>query len=190
VLYYPHAQDPHNEMQIVVRSASGTGAIAGAVRDAIHRIDPDLPVAQLRPYTALLGDALSDSELALSLLGAFAMMALALAAAGIYGVMAFVVAERRVEFGIRLALGASAGDLVRLVCSHGLRLTIAGVALGLIGARLTSTLLHDMVVGVGATDPAVFAGTAALLALIAMAASLVPALRAMHLDPIDALKPR
>jgi putative ABC transport system permease protein len=188
VLYYPHAQGPGNAMQIVVRAAGSPDQVAGAVRNAMHRIDPDLPVAQLRPYAELLGGALTDAKLALSLLGAFAIMALVLAAAGIYSVMAYVVAQRRVEFGIRLALGASSSDLLRLVCGQGLRLTILGVGLGLIGARLTSTLLGDMVVGVGATDPAVFISTAALLALIAMAACVVPALRAMRVDPIDALK--
>ena len=124
----------------------------------------------------------------LSLLGSFALMAMVLAAAGIYGVMAYAVAHRRLEFGIRLALGATPRDLVRLVGMHSLRLTAVGIVLGLIGARLTSSLLGDLVVGVGATDPRVFAVTAVCLGSVALLASIVPALRATRIDPSDALR--
>ena len=120
----------------------------------------------------------------LSLLGSFALMAMVLAAAGIYGVMAYAVAQRRLEFGIRLALGATPRDLVRLVGMHSLRLTV-GIVLGLIGARLTSSLLGDLVVGVGATDPRVFAVTAVCLGSVALLASIVPALRATRIDPSE-----
>jgi putative ABC transport system permease protein len=107
VVYVPYAQGPNPWMQLVVRAQSTPAAIAGAVREAMHRIDADLPVAELRPMSAYVSDALGDTEVALSLLGLFALMAVALAAAGIYGVMAYAVAQRRLEFGIRLALGAS-----------------------------------------------------------------------------------
>jgi putative ABC transport system permease protein len=188
VVYYPHAQAPDGSMQLVVRAASTPAAIAGGVRDAMQRLDPDLPVSELKPMTAFLGDALGDTEVALSLLGSFALMAIALAAAGIYGVMAYAVAQRRLEFGIRLALGASPRDLVRLVGMQSLRLTAAGIGLGLAGAWLTSSLLGDLVVGVTATDPRVFAATAVLLATIALAACVVPALRATRVDPNEALR--
>ena len=188
VAYYPHAQGPNGDMQLVVRAASSPGAIAGGVREAMQRIDADLPVAELKPMTAFLSGALGDTEVALSLLGSFALMAIALAGAGIYGVMAYVVAQRRLELGIRLALGATPGDLVRLVGAQSLRLTAAGIVLGLIGARLTASLLGDMVVGVRATDPRVFAATALVLAAIAFAASVLPALRATRVDPNEALR--
>ena len=129
-----------------------------------------------------------DTEVALSLLGSFALMALVLAAAGIYGVMAYAVAQRRLEFGIRLALGAAPRDLVRLVAVHSLRLTAVGIFLGLAGARLTSSLLGNLVQGVGATDPRVFLATAAFLGVISMLACLVPALRATRVDPNEALR--
>jgi putative ABC transport system permease protein len=187
VVYYPHAQGPTAAMQIVVR-ATAPAAVAAGVRAAMQRLDADLPVAELRPMTAFLSDALGDTEVALSLLGAFAAMALALAAAGIYGVMAYAVAQRRLEFGIRLALGASPRDLLRLVGGQGLRLTGAGILLGLAAARLTSSLLADMVQGVAVTDVRVFGATAVLLALIAMSACVVPALRATAVDPNDALR--
>ena len=188
VAYYPHAQGPDGNMQLVIRSASAPGAIAGGVREAMQRLDPDLPVTELKPMTTFLSGALGDTEVALSLMGSFALMAIALAAAGIYGVMAYAVAQRRVEFGIRLALGATPRDLVRLVGMQSLRLTAAGIALGLVGARLTSSLLGDLVVGVGTADPRVFASTAAFLASVALAACLVPALRATRVDPNDALR--
>jgi putative ABC transport system permease protein len=188
VTYYPHAQGPDGSMQLVVRAASSPAVIAGGVREAMRRLDADLPVTELKPMTTFLSGALGDTEVALSLLGSFALMAIVLAAAGIYGVMAYVVAQRRLEFGIRLALGAAPRDLIRLVGLQGLRLTAAGIALGLIGARLTSSLLGDLVVGVGAADPRVFASTALVLACMALAACVVPALRAMRVDPIDALK--
>jgi putative ABC transport system permease protein len=138
--------------------------------------------------TYFIAGALSDTEVALSLLGSFALMALALAAAGIYGVMAYAVAQRRTEFGIRLALGAAPRDLVRLVGAHSMRLTGAGIAIGLAGAWLTSSLLGDLVEGVRPTDPRVFAATAAFLALVATAACVVPALRATRVNPNDALR--
>jgi putative ABC transport system permease protein len=187
-VYYPYAQGPTADMQIVVRAASSPSAITGGVRDAMQHIDGDLPVTELKPMTAFLSGALGDTEVALSLLGSFALMALALAAAGIYGVMAYAVSQRRLEFGIRLALGAGPRDLVRLVGMQSLRLTAIGIVLGLIGARLTSSLLGDLVVGVGATDPRVFAATAAFLACVGLAACVAPALRATKVDPNEALR--
>jgi putative ABC transport system permease protein len=190
VIYYPHAQVPDGAMQIVVRAASSPAAIAAGVREAMQRLDPDLPVAELKPMSAFLSGALGDTEVALSLLGSFATMALFLAAAGIYGVMAYAVTQRRLEFGIRLALGATPRDLLRLIGLHGLRLTAIGIIIGLVGAWLTTSLLGDLIEGVTATDPRVFAGTAVVLALIAMSACLVPALRATTVDPNDALRAR
>ena len=175
-------------MQLVVRAGGDPSSIAGSVRQAMQRIDPDLPVAELRPMTVYLQGALGDTEVALSLLGSFAVMALVLAAAGIYGVMAYAVAQRRLEFGIRLALGASPRDLVRLVGLQGVRLTGLGIALGLGGAWLTTSLLGDLVDGVGVSDPRIFAATALLLALVALASCVFPALRATRVDPNEALR--
>jgi ABC-type antimicrobial peptide transport system permease subunit len=174
-------------MQLVVRATSTPAAITAGVRESLRRIDRDLPLDQLRPMTYYISGALADSEVALSLLGSFALMALALAAAGIYGVMAYAVGQRRVEFGIRLALGASPRDLLRLVASHGLRLTAIGIALGLAGARMTTMLLQDLVEGIAVTDVRVFGATAAALIVIAMTACLFPALKAAHVDPNEVL---
>jgi putative ABC transport system permease protein len=190
VVYYPHAQGPTGAMQLVVRAASTPAAIAAGVRGAMQRIDPDLPVSELKPMTFYLSGALGDTEVALSLLGSFALMAIALAAAGIYGVMAYAVAQRRVELAVRIALGASRADVLRLIGFHGLRLTAAGIAIGLAGSALTSSLLGDLIVGVQPGDPRILAATAAALAVVAMTACAGPAARALRVDPNEALRPR
>ena len=188
VVYYPHAQNPDNGMVLVIRSAAAPAAIAGSVRDALRRLDPDLPVSQLQPMRELIAASLFDRRLELGLLGAFAVLALVLAAAGIYGVMAYAVAQRAQEFGIRVALGASGGDIVRLVVGQGLRMTAAGVLVGLaaawVGASVLSTLLYD----VSTRDPIVFAGTAIVLTAVALTACLMPAWRALNVSPLTALR--
>jgi len=188
VVYYPHAQGPDSGMQLVVRSASSPAAIAGAVREAMRRLDPDLPATELKPLSDLVQSSLMDTEIAMSLLGSFALLAILLAAAGVYGVMAYAVAQRTTEFGIRVALGAAPRDLVRLVGRQGLALTAAGVAIGLVAARLASAALTEMVYGVRPSDPIVYVTTAGILAVIALGACIVPALRALRVDPIVALK--
>lgn len=188
VVYYPHAQLPDSGMELVVRSAGPPGSIAAGIRDVLRRLDPDLPADSLRPMTEIVRTSLFDEELEFSLLAAFAALAVALAAAGIYGVMAYAIAQRIHEFGIRLALGATGADIVRLVAGYGVRLAVAGIALGVAGAWLASSLLADLLYGVRPTDPLVFATTAALLFGIALAACVVPARRALHVSPITALR--
>lgn len=188
VVYYPHAQIPDNGMALVIRSAAAPAAIAGGVREVLRRLDPDLPVNQLQPMRDLVASSLFNRQLELSLLGAFAVLALLLAAAGIYGVMAYAVAQRMPEFGIRLALGASGTDIVRLVVGQGLRMTaigiLAGVAAAWMGVSALSALLYD----VSARDPIVLVGTAVLLTSVALAACLVPAWRALQINPLTALR--
>ena len=188
VVYYPHAQNPSGGMELVVRSAGGTVAVTNAMRETIRRLDPDLPVDSIRPLSDLVRASLFNQEMELGLLGAFALLAVALAAAGIYGVMTYAIAQRVQEFGIRLALGATGMDIVRLVAGYGLRLTGAGIALGIAGAWLGSSVLTDLLYGVTPTDPAVLASTSALLAVIALAACVVPARRALRVDPSTALR--
>jgi putative ABC transport system permease protein len=175
-------------MQLVIRSASNPAAIAGGVREAIKRLDPDLPTTELKPLTDFVQGSLMDTEIAMSLLGSFALLAILLAAAGVYGVMAYAVAQRTTEFGIRVALGAAPRDLVRLVGRQAMTLTAAGVVIGLVGARIASAALTDMVYGVRPSDPMVYLSTAGVLAAVALSACVVPALRALRVDPIVALK--
>ena len=190
VIYYPYAQAPRPDMQIVVRARVRPQTVAVDVRTVMRRIDPDLPVSGLQPMDDFVASSLNETELRLSLLGAFAVMALALAAAGVYGVMAYAVEQRRKEFGIRLALGASRADVVRLVAGNGLRITVIGLTIGLVGARLSTSLLEGMVFGVRPADPFVFSSMAALLGATGMAACVIPAVRAMRGDPVDALRGR
>jgi putative ABC transport system permease protein len=188
VVYYPHAQIPGGGMELVVRSAGGPAAVTNAVREAIRRLDPDLPVDSIRPLSDIVRTSLFNQELELTLLGTFALLAVALAAAGIYGVMTYAIGQRVQEFGIRLALGATGTDIIRLVAGYGLRLTGVGIALGMAGAWLGSSVLSDLLYGIKPTDPVVFASTAALLAAIALSACVIPARRALRVDPITALR--
>jgi putative ABC transport system permease protein len=188
VVYYPHAQIPGGGMELVVRSAGGPAAVTNAVREAIRRLDPDLPVDSIRPLSDIVRTSLFNQELELTLLGTFALLAVVLAAAGIYGVMTYAIAQRVQEFGIRLALGATGTDIIRLVAGYGLRLTGVGITVGMAGAWLGSSVLSDLLYGIKPTDPVVFASTAALLAAIALSACVIPARRALRVDPITALR--
>jgi putative ABC transport system permease protein len=188
VIYYPHAQLPDNGMELVIRGAAAPGTIAGGVRDVIRRLDPDLPVDSLKPMSEIVRASLFNEELELALLGAFAVFAVVLAAAGVYGVMAYGISQRLQEFGIRVALGATSGDIVRLVAGYGLRLTASGIAIGLIGAWLAASSLAGLVYGLPPRDPAIFSATAALLAAVALAACFLPARAAVKVNPLDALR--
>jgi putative ABC transport system permease protein len=188
VVYYPHAQIPDGGMVLVIRSEGAPASIADAVRRALRHLDPDLPADQLRPLDEIVRASTFDEQLEFSLLAAFAALALLLAAAGVYGVMSYAVSQRFQEFGIRLALGASRADILRLVARQGVTLTLMGLVLGLLGARVAASALTSLLVGVGAGDPVVFAGTTALLAAIALAACVIPARRALHVSAVTALR--
>jgi putative ABC transport system permease protein len=190
VVYVPFAQGPTAAMQLVVRAVAAPGAAAAGVRARLSAIDPDLPVSELRPMTYFLSAEIAATQLAFTLLAALAAIATALAAAGIYGVMAYAIAQRRIEVGIRMALGASRADVLRLVGMQGVELTAAGIVLGLAGAVLTSSLLGNLLTGVRPGDPRIFAATAVLLAAVSLIACLAPALGATRVEPSDALRAR
>jgi putative ABC transport system permease protein len=188
VVYYPYAQLPDPVMALVVRSAGAPGVVTAGLRDVLGRIDRDLPVDSLRPLTDVVRSSLFTEAFESALLAAFALVAVALAAAGIYAVMAYAIAQRLQEFGIRLALGATSADIIRLVAGYGIRLTGAGLVLGVAGAWVLSSTLQGLLYGVRPRDPLVFAGTAALLASIALAACVMPARRAVRVSPVTALR--
>ena len=188
VVYFPHAQRPMGGMELLVRTAGASPNVAGALRDVIHRMDPDLPVDRVEPMTDIVRTSLSDRELEFSLLASFAVVAVVLAAAGIYGVMTYTIAQRAQEFGIRLALGAAPKDIVWLVTAQGLRLTAAGTLIGLAGAWIGSQMLEELLYGVGPTNPIILASAAALLVLTALMACVVPTLRALRVDPLTSLR--
>jgi len=188
VVYFPHAQRPLGEMELVVRTAVADPSVANAIRDVVRRIDADLPADSIRPMTEIVRSSLSDRELEFAILAAFALIAVVLAATGIYGVMSYTINQRAQEFGIRLALGASAANIVQLVSAEGLRLTAAGTLVGVAGAWAGSHVLDELLFGIGPTNPIVLGGAAALLALTALAACIVPGLRALRVDPLTSLR--
>ena len=192
--YVPHTQwhksvgNAIRSMTLVVKTQGDPRALAGPVRQSIRTLDPNLPVADVRTMDDVVAATLSAPRFTGMLLGGFAALALALSAIGIYGVLSYVVSRRTREIGIRLAIGAGRGQVLRLVLGSGVGLSLVGIVIGLAAAaslsRLMSTLLHDVEPG----DPATFAAVAATLTAVAIAASLVPAWRATRVDPVRALK--
>src|SRR2546430_1610068 len=190
-LYLPISQTDDSNYVLrdwVVRANGDPLAIASSVRAAMREVDPDLPVSRLRSLEQVRDVSVAAQRFNLSLFGLFATLALALAAVGIYGVMAYSVAQRTREIGIRVALGAQRGEVVRLLLGQGARLAALGVILGLAGAFALTRLMVNLLYGVRPTDPLPFAGVAILLAAVALAACYFPARRAMRVDPIVALR--
>ena len=175
-------------MNVVVRTAGDPTHLASAVRAEIRGVDPTLPVANLATMNDVLHDAVARPRFLTLLLGIFAVVALALAAIGTYGVMAYSVEERRQEIGIRMALGARASSVLGMVLRQGLTVAAVGLALGVAGAAGLSRLLRSLLYEVSATDAATFVAAPALLAAVALLACLIPARRATRVDPARVLK--
>ena len=187
--YLPYQQATLPFMTLVVRGAGGNPAalVAGA-RTSVAQLDKDLPVTDIKPMSDWLSASVAPRRFNMLLLGGFALLALCLAAVGIYGVMAYSVAQRTHEIGVRIALGAQTRDVLRLVVGQGMTLTLVGVAAGLLGALALTRVLATLLFGVTATDPLVFAGVTLLLALVALLACYIPARRAARVDPMIALR--
>ena len=188
-LYLSLAQhSPLDRETLIVRTSAAPAALAPAVQAAMRALDPALPVFDVRPFEAVL-QTRADKQRAISgLFAAFGALALLLAALGLYGVMTYAVTRRTREMGVRLALGATPAQLTRLVAGDGLRLATIGVAIGAALALPLAHLLGALLFGVQVGDLATFAGTCALLIVVALAAAVLPALRAGRLDPIAALR--
>jgi putative ABC transport system permease protein len=172
----------------IIRTASDPIAVAAAATDVIQRADASLPVTHVMTMDALLSDSLSPRRFSAVLIGVFAILALALAAVGIYGVMSYTVSQRTQEIGIRMALGAQPGNVQSMILGHSVKLTLIGVGLGLAGAFALVRFLTSLLFGVGAFDAVTFVGVPVLLAAVAIAASYLPARRAVRVDPIVALR--
>jgi predicted permease len=188
VVFVPHAQDAWGTMLLVVRTRLEPGAIAGAVRAVLSRLDPGIPIADLRTLDEMASASLAAPRTTSALLAAFAVSALALACVGLYGVVAYAAAQRTREIGIRMALGAAARDVRRLVLGQGAGVVGAGLLLGLAGAFAASRVLRGLLYEVSAADPLTFAGLSLLLAAVALAAAWIPARRASRLEPAAALR--
>jgi predicted permease len=175
-------------MDVVVRSASNPANLVSAVSGAIRDIDRDVPIVDVRTMDQVVTNSLSQQRFSLLLLGAFAVLAMILAAIGIYSVLSYSVRRRVREIGIRLALGATLRDVLRMVVFEGMRPTLLGLAIGAVAALALGRLMTSLIFGVKPTDPLTFLGVALLLALVALLASIVPAYRAAKVDPMVALR--
>jgi putative ABC transport system permease protein len=193
-MYLPHAQfpagtgTPQRTLRVVLRAEGDPSALAGPLRATLADLDPAVPLVDLQTMEQALGSWAAERRLTMILVAAFATLALALGAVGVYGVMAHLVVQRTREIGIRIALGAVPREILALVISQGAWLAVAGVALGVGGALAASRLLGRLLFEVTPTDPATYAGTALTLLGVAALAALIPALRATRTDPVEALR--
>ncbi len=196
-LYFPEQQvvplfGGSTRQNFVIRAEGDPAQIAGAVRSAVHSIDPALPIYGMQAMSDLVANSLVRPRFLSALLTVFSVIALTLAAVGIYGVMAYSVSQRTQEIGVRMALGARTSDVLKMVLSQGATLTAIGVGIGLAGALALAfaltRVLSSLLFGVSVTDPATFAAVVALLAIVALLACYVPARRATKVDPMVALR--
>ncbi len=191
-IYLAYSQRPDIFGSLVVRTSGDALSFSKAVRDAIWSIDKDQPVWKVRTMEFLLDRSLGGQRFMVQLLGIFSLLALLLASVGIYGVMSYAVSQRTNEIGIRMALGAQAGDVLRMIMRQGMTLTLIGIAIGMMATfglmRLTGLLLVNQLFGVSATDPLTFLAIGLLLTLTALLACYLPARRATTVDPMIALR--
>src|SRR4029077_9249219 len=187
-IYVPFAQNPYWGFDIALRTLGDPEQISGALREKIGEIDPGLPVTNIRAMGDAISESIAQPRFRTTLLGLFSAMAFVLAAIGIYGVISYNVGRRKQEIGIRMALGAPRGDVLLMVGREGVTLAGLGVILGLVSSFWLTGLLRTFVFNISVTDPATYAGVAALLLMVSLVASCVPARRAMRVDPIVALR--
>jgi len=186
--YLPHAQDPWQSMVLVAKTTSDPAVLSGALRQEVLAIDRDQPVFNVRTMKEVRSISVALYSFSSATLGVFAAVALVLAAVGIYGVMAFAVTQRTHEIGVRMALGARAADVLKLVVMHGMKLAMLGVAIGLVGAWGLTRLMKSLLFGVQATDLLTFSVVSVCLLFAALLACYIPARRATKVDPLVALR--
>jgi putative ABC transport system permease protein len=187
-MYLPYSQSTGAAVTLVARTSGEPTASLAAVRREVLAIDRDQPVYNMSTMSQLLKESIAQRRLTMLMLGAFSLIALLLAASGIFGVTAYTVAQRTQEIGIRLALGAQPRDILRLVVGQGMVLSLTGVAIGVAAALALTRYLSSLLYGVGSTDPLTFASLALLLTGVALLACYIPARRAMKVDPMEALR--
>jgi putative ABC transport system permease protein len=187
--YFPFMQSPSSRAELVVRtSAANPNDVTPALRNLIREMNSDQIIWQTRTMSELVSRSVAPRRFSMTLLGAFAFVALALAGVGIFGVMNYAVTQRIHELGIRVALGAQKRDVLKLILGEGMLLTGIGVAVGLVAAFMLTRLMASLLYGVSATDPLTYASVALVLAGIALLACYIPARRAMRVDPMVALR--
>jgi putative ABC transport system permease protein len=187
-LYLPYRQVPWPSMSIVVSSDQSADAVARALRTEVARLDRDQAITAIKTMDSVVGATTTGQQFTTSLLGTFAGLATALAAIGLYGVVALFVGQRRHEFGVRMALGATQVDVLLLAMREGISVIGAGTVVGLALAAFASRALSGLLFGVTATSPSAYAGAAAIMVAVGLIASYVPARRATAVDPARALR--
>jgi putative ABC transport system permease protein len=180
--------DSHMRMSVVVRGAGDPAMLTTAVRQALHQIDPDEATSTFRTMADVVTNSAANDRFNTLLLGAFGAIALLLTAAGIFGVLSYLVTQRTREIGLRMALGAQQADVLRVIVGHGLRLMLVGLGIGVAGALIVTRWMSSVLFGVKPTDPFTFAVVAFVLGTVAFLASYIPARRAMRVDPMVALR--
>jgi putative ABC transport system permease protein len=186
--FLPYPQEPARSMAIVLRTSTDPEHVARAVEGAVQSVEKDLPVIRLQPMTRLMQSAVSRQRLSAMILAVFALVAIVLAAVGLYGVVAHSVTERTREIGVRMALGAERGQVLRLFIVHGVVTAAAGAIVGVGGATVLSRWLDTLLFGVEPVDPATFVSVVLLLLVVAAIACYIPARRAARVDPLSALR--
>ena len=186
--FRPLSQLYESGLTVHIRTAGDPTALASAVRQTVQRLEPALPISNIRTMTAQFDAALAQERLTATLVTIFGLLAAVLALVGVYGVIAYAVTQRTHEIGVRLALGADRGTIFGLIVRHGMTLVVAGSAIGAAGALGVTRLLSGLLFGVSPTDPGTFVAVACLFALAAFLACVVPARQAMRVDPIAALR--
>jgi putative ABC transport system permease protein len=187
-VYVPHTQEPLQTVTLVVRHAGDPASMTAALRRVVQTQDPDMPLYEVRTMGESIRQGLWQDRIWMTLMGVFAALALLIAAVGIYGVMAYNVAQRTQEIGIRMALGAARRDVLGMVVGQALKLTVLGVGIGLAGAYAVTRLMASILVGVSASDPPTYVGVTVILALSSVVAAWLPAERATRVDPMVALR--
>jgi len=175
-------------VSLFVRAKGDPSKVMPSVREAMHALAPNVPLLEIRTIEQTLDESLAAPRTGAELLGTFGLLALLLAAMGTYGVMSYSAAQRTSEIGIRMALGAQPGNVLRLILTNGMTMVAAGVVIGLGLSVLLARSVHALLYGIGMFDPVSFLSTAGLLMLVALGACWIPARRAMRIDPIVALR--
>jgi predicted permease len=188
MMYVPFAQAPLYGGEVVVRSSLSASSVAAAIRQAVHSIDKDLPVTDVRSFPDALGQSISKERFRTFLLGSFSVLALVLAAVGIFGVISYSASQRTQEIGIRMALGAQPRDVLHLILGQGAKLALVGLGVGIVLALLLTRLMASLLYSVSATDPLTFGAAAIVLLGVAVTACYIPARRATRVDPVVALR--
>jgi predicted permease len=186
--YFSHEQHPSNGMFLAARTSSDAAPLSAAIIGEVHAVDPTVMIYDVRVMQDRLYDSLARQRFASTMLSAFALFALLLAAVGLYGVMSYLVTQSTRDIGVRVALGARPGDIVGMVVRQGLQLSAVGIVAGLAGAAALTRVMASLLFGVSAIDVVTFSAVPLLLAIVAFAATAIPALRATRVDPIVALR--